>query len=175
MSSDQWRAIPGWEGYYEASTSGQVRSIPRTVTSTTGVTAKRVGRIIRSRASRTGYRLITLSRDGVAKTFTVHQLIALAFLGPRPERMAVCHNDGNRQNNAATNLRYDTYSANELDKVAHGTHSQSRKTHCPKGHAYDEANTIFTKGGRSRLCRTCNRASCAAAYQRRTLTQRSAS
>ena len=51
----------------------------------------------------------------------VHQLVAEAFLGPCPQGMEVCHNDGDRANNKLENLRYDTRKANHADKRVHGT------------------------------------------------------
>jgi hypothetical protein len=52
----------------------------------------------------------------------VHQLVAEAFIGACPEEMEVCHRDGNRANNALSNLRYDTRKNNHADKRLHGTH-----------------------------------------------------
>jgi len=46
---------------------------------------------------------------------SVHRLVMLAFRGPCPENMAVCHGDGDRTNNRLDNLRYDTYAANYQD------------------------------------------------------------
>ena len=69
---------------------------------------------------------ITLHRAGYVKTFTVHRLILLAFVGPCPEGMEACHNDGNASNNNLANLRWDTHINNEKDKVLHGTNVGSR-------------------------------------------------
>ena len=50
----------------------------------------------------------------------MHTLIALAFLGPRPNGLWVCHNDGVPTNNRAENLRYDTPTSNTADSIKHG-------------------------------------------------------
>jgi hypothetical protein len=52
--------------------------------------------------------------------FHVHRLVLLAFVGPAPEGMECCHNDGNKANNALSNLRWDTRSANMKDRTRHG-------------------------------------------------------
>lgn len=58
----------------------------------------------------------------------VHQEVATAFLGTRPAGMDVCHNDGTRDNNCASNLRYDTRSGNFADKLKHGTHNRGENS-----------------------------------------------
>ena len=68
-----------------------------------------------------GYEQVYLSVDGNKTQMTVHQLVLTAFVGPRPECMEACHNDGNRRNNAVENLRWDTTLANVADKRKHGT------------------------------------------------------
>lgn len=79
------------------------------------------------------------------------------FVGLRPDGLEVCHNDGVHTNNQLTNLRYDTRRENLRDRVRHGTfrNGRSERTHCPKGHEYDAANTRVTRG--QRFCRACNR------------------
>jgi hypothetical protein len=90
---------------------------------------------------------------------TVHHLVARAFIGERPDGLQVCHGDGNKTNNAAANLRYDSISANVRDSVEHGTQVHARKTKCSQGHAFDAANTkwVNTPSGRGRQCRICHR------------------
>lgn len=63
---------------------------------------------------------VTLCSDAGHYTTVVHRIVAMAFLGPRPEGMSVCHNDGDKTNNRAANLRYDTHKANIADRDKHG-------------------------------------------------------
>ena len=67
-----------------------------------------------------GY-LFTMGRiDGKQVALYSHQLVALAWIGPRPDGMHVCHWDGDPQNNNVENLRYDTPSGNAMDTIRHG-------------------------------------------------------
>jgi hypothetical protein len=103
---ENWRPVP-IEGFssYEVSDLGRIR---------------RLGRILAFKTNAQGYKAIGLRKPGVRKWFSVHQLTLLAFVGPRPEGQCCCHNDGNPANNRLGNLRWDTYSANMLDKHRHG-------------------------------------------------------
>lgn len=64
--------------------------------------------------------------------FQVHRLILLTFVGPCPDGMECCHNDGNAANNRRENLRWDTYKANAKDRIAHGTHPAGEKNPAAK-------------------------------------------
>lgn len=77
----------------------------------------------------TGYRMVTLP-DRVPRT--VHSLVLLAFVGPRPDGMESCHNDGSKTNNALSNLRYDTNKANQADRIKHGTSRLGELHGCAK-------------------------------------------
>jgi len=55
------------------------------------------------------------------KSYNIHALVAKHFIGPRPEGMVCCHNDGDCLNNHVSNLRYDTQKNNNLDRIKHGT------------------------------------------------------
>ena len=57
------------------------------------------------------------------KTYSIHSLVATHFIGPRPDGLVVCHNDGDCLNNHVSNLRYDTQANNNKDKLKHGTAS----------------------------------------------------
>jgi hypothetical protein len=70
---------------------------------------------------RGGYLTVNLSRSGQKSIRYIHSLVLEAFVGPRPPGLIGCHNDGDRTNNRLGNLRWDTYKANEADKVRHGT------------------------------------------------------
>jgi len=73
--------------------------------------------------------------------------------------MEGCHNNGDKDNNRLSNLRWDTPSSNSLDLVRHGTHNQARKTHCPRGHRLEAPNlkASYLASGR-RGCLSCHRA-----------------
>ncbi len=111
-----WKDIPGFEGRYQASTYGRIRSVDRPVRVTShGVEAVRMvkGRILRPGKQGTGHLTVVLGRE--YGSMPVHAAVALTFLGPRPAGKDVCHNDGNPQNNCIENLRYDNRTANILD------------------------------------------------------------
>lgn len=138
---EEWRSIPGYEGRWEASNWGRVRSLPRPRTR---------GGVLSQRLNKRGYLSVTLGRE----THEVHRLIALAFIGPRPDGMETRHLDGNPLNCQEVNLAYGPRSANVRDKRAHGTDHNVNKTHCPQGHPYDESNTRIYQG--RRYCKTCS-------------------
>ncbi|MEU8829426.1 NUMOD4 motif-containing HNH endonuclease [Streptomyces sp900116325] len=141
-----WRPIAGYGANYEVNDLGQVRSRPRRRTK---------GGILRLKIAKVGYPMVSLCANGKQESRFVHHLVAEAFLGPRPEGLQVRHLDGNPLNCTISNLAYGTRSENERDKLRHGTDHNARKTHCPQGHPYDEANTYVNRGRRN--CRACNR------------------
>jgi hypothetical protein len=123
--TEEWRWVPGWEGFYEVSNYGSVRSVDRLITWETrlGPRASMLTGKPRSPTIGTdGYLHVTLSRPGPKReNLAVHRLVALAFLGPPPPGSEVCHNDGVRTNNKISNLRWGTRASNFADKLAHGT------------------------------------------------------
>lgn len=157
QSIEEWRPVPDYEGIYEVSDHGNVRSLDRTVTYRSGMVKPIGGRIMRPSVNQHGYLQLSLFKDGVGVTITVHKLVAKAFLAmPATDGLEVCHGDGNRQHNWASNLRWDTRTGNARDALTHGTHPKASKTHCPSGHPYSGENLIVTKGG-GRQCKTCKR------------------
>jgi hypothetical protein len=99
-----WKLIPGFDGMYEASNLGRLRS------------KWRGGRILRQCVKDTGYLFVNLSGGNVRRT---HSLVMQAFHGLRPRGLEVRHLDGDKTNNALTNLEYATRSRNLLDKKWH--------------------------------------------------------
>jgi hypothetical protein len=82
-----------------------------------------------------------------------------AFVGPCPEGMEVCHNNGDPTDNRMENLRYGTHSSNEQDKLIHGTDHQKNKDKCPRGHDLVHPNLTANKSRNGwRECLSCNRA-----------------
>jgi hypothetical protein len=110
-----WAAIPDYEGLYEASDAGRIRSLSRL-----DRLGRRCGRILKPHALPAGYLQVGLSRDGKVRQFYVHRLVAATFIGPCPEGMEVRHWDGDPANNAVPNLLYGTHKDNSADMIRHG-------------------------------------------------------
>jgi hypothetical protein len=121
MTDVEWRAVVGYEGLYEVSACGQIRSLPRLAPHYTGVMLTRGGRLLKGCYDAKGYRRVSLCREGRTRGFHVHTLVAAAFLGPRPPGMVTRHKDGNTKNNSVTNLAYGTSQDNSDDMRLHGT------------------------------------------------------
>lgn len=155
MGTETWLPVPGYECEYEVSDQGRVRSQTRTIQHR-GSPTLLWGRLMSTPPNKDGYPMVTLCRDGKRQQVYVHDLVAAVFLGPKPEGMQVRHRNDIKADCRAENLLYGTRSQNQLDAVANGIHPQARKTHCPRGHRYDEENTYRSRQGR-RYCRTCAR------------------
>lgn len=116
---EEWTAVPGWEGLYEVSDRGRVRSLDRVVPGRHGPTRYK-GRILTPAGKK--YPIVTLAETGAGRRVcrTIHSLVMEGFVGPCPEGLEVCHNDGDGWNNRLDNLRYDTRSENAKDTYRHG-------------------------------------------------------
>lgn len=124
-----WKSVPGYEGFYEVSNFGQVRSIDRITLRKDGTPYQKMpGKIFKPGIDKINRKHVDFYVMGKRHCFYVHYLVLLAFVGPRPEGMDCCHNDGNPLNNHIDNLRYDTRSGNLQDKVQHGTHNRGEKS-----------------------------------------------
>jgi hypothetical protein len=143
---EEWRSIAGYTRY-EVSNTGLIRS------------RKSYGyKILYQGLGVRGYPQVILWRDGRGRTHSVHALVATTFFGPRPQGLQVRHLDGDKFHNQVENLAYGTPSENQYDRVRHGRNWEANKTHCVRGHPFDEANTYITTRGHRR-CRTCLQAS----------------
>lgn len=110
----EWRKIPGFSRY-SVSERGDVRRDVMVHRSPPG----QCSAVPNDR----GYIKTSLTGDdGRHRTITVHTLVALAFLGPRPPGLFICHGDQDRTNNHHRNLRYDTPRANTRDTMLVGAH-----------------------------------------------------
>lgn len=132
---EEFKSIPGYEGLYEVSNLGNVKSLERY--DLRG--HKRREKILKP-AKAQGYEFVTLSANGEKKAKKVHQLVMLAFVGPVPDGMMVLHGPNGKTDNSLSNLRYGTSSENSLDQTRDGTNVNRNKTKCPRGHELDGLN-----------------------------------
>lgn len=117
---EEWKDIAGYEDLYQVSNYGRVKSLDRI---SAYRSRKTKGVLLKQSTRKDGYLLVSLWKNGCHYNGLVHQLVARAFKGPRPDGLQVCHEDGVQSNCAASNFRYDTPIGNNRDKRRHGTSS----------------------------------------------------
>ena len=166
LPDEKWRAVVGYEGSYEVSSLGGVRSLDRVVTYPNGVKRKFEGRFLKLAIGQGGYPSVQLKINGVRKSAFVHHLVLEAFVGPRPDGCIALHWDDNRNDNRVENLRWGTHSENRRDAVRNGRHSSSHVTACTLGHLLADWNLVKShlRNGRRR-CRSCHNARSAPAVR----------
>lgn len=106
---EEWCDITGYAGSYQVSDWGRVWS-------------HYTHCYLKTDVVNGGYHRVTLFNKGKRKRFFIHRLVLETFVGVCPKGMQACHNDGDPDNNRLSNLRWDTCSANNLDKRLHDTH-----------------------------------------------------
>lgn len=168
MSPEVWTPVPGWEGLYEVSDHGAVRSLDR---------VDRFGRYFHGQTLsadtiKGGYKRVTMASGSRRERRQIHHLVLEAFVGPRPMGMEGCHGNGHPDDNRLANLRWDTRPENARDTVRHGTHRNAKKTHCPRNHPLAEPNLVVAEAARGkRKCLACHRARGFAQHRGETVTQ----
>lgn len=152
--SEEWRAVPGYEGAYEVSDLGRVRSVDRR----DELGRTRRGVVLKPSVRADGHAQVALSREGRVRAAKVHVLVAAAFLGARPSGLDIRHVNGDGLDNRLENIRYGTRRDNLLDAVEHGTHAMTKRTTCPRGHALVEPNLVESARALGhRQCKACAR------------------
>lgn len=120
-TQEQWLPVVGHVGY-EVSDHGRVRSY-RSQGKTVALNPS--AHVLIVRRTKAGYGQVTLAEP--RRKRYVHELVAAAFLGPRPAGMDVAHWDNDGMNNRPENLRYATAVENMADKLRHGTHNRGER------------------------------------------------
>lgn len=103
---EEWREVPQCDNY-EVSNFGRVRHAEK-------------GTIKGAPVAKNGYRVVNLWRRGIGRVYTVHSLVAEAFVGARPSGWSVNHIDGDKMNNSPENLEYLTLADNSRHQAAIG-------------------------------------------------------
>lgn len=120
---EEWKSVKGYEGYYEVSNYGNVRSVHRVLTYNNGAlrewTSIPIKQHIRKR-----YLSVLFNKKATAKHYCVHRLVATAFIGDCPEGLQVNHKDGIKNNNFQWNLEYVTAKENIQHSYRYGLNNK---------------------------------------------------
>ena len=109
---EKWKDIEGYEGIYQVSDGGRIRSVDRVVISKNGVKREVKGQLMKQSTSKYGYKVIILRKDGIKKNHRVHRLVAESFINKEKGKTLINHKDGNKRNNRVENLEWCTNSEN---------------------------------------------------------------
>ena len=139
--NEVWKDIPGYEGLYQVSNLGRVKSLERVTARERLLIAKE--RILQP-AERKGYLLVAIGARGERKTYSVHRLVAQAFIPNTENKRTVNHKDGNKHNNAVSNLEWNTDAENMRHAISTGLmkHQKNNKTSTPVAQYDKEMNLI---------------------------------
>lgn len=124
-----WRAIPGWEKFYEVSDAGRVRSLPR-MSAVNGLTPERkrlMGGNIRKPTKCEGYLFVALTAEGRKKRYGVHQLVLMAFRGMPLAGQLSRHLNSEPSDNQLDNLEWATQTENMQDRLARGLYAKGSR------------------------------------------------
>ncbi len=138
---EEWKVVPGYDDWYEVSDLGRVRSWKN------GKWGRRpTSRPLALTSVHHGYRQVHLSRSRTdVRPFLVHQLVLLAFVGPRPKGYGGLHRNGDPADNRLENLYYGTQKENGQDMVRHGRAPKTPYKLSPEQTA--EAQQRYALGG----------------------------
>lgn len=157
---EQWLPVVGWEGLYEVSDLGRVRSIERVVVDVLGRSRRWPSVLLTPFKDDKGYLRVRLWRAGRgAPSVPLHRLVAATFIGLRPDEQVVRHKNGNSEDNSLSNLWYGSVADNNRDLLDHGSWSNGRDRweSCKRGHELRDENLVPSSLP-SRECLSCSRA-----------------
>lgn len=123
-----WKAIAGYEGSYEVSTLGRVRSLDKP-DATSGPRKGRIRKLVPVGADAQQYLSVVLSKNNVVRCSRVHALVLETFVRARLPGEQARHLNGCSTDNRLSNLAWGTVEQNTADKFAHGSIQQGEKHH----------------------------------------------
>lgn len=125
--NEEWREIPGSDGFYEVSSLGRARSWRKKSGRRANIRAEQP-KILSSACDADGYHRFVFLASGIRKTVKVHRMILLAFIGPPLDADEQgCHLDGNVDNNRLENLAWGTAKTNAQHRRLHGTNAEGAR------------------------------------------------
>jgi len=118
LPGEIWKEVAGYEGLYEASNLGRIRSVPRTLIDGLGRARRYRSKILTGGVSDKGYWAVMMCRGSVQRMTLISRLVAETFI-PNPDGKAeVNHKDGNKNDNSVNNLEWMTHQENSLHRNA---------------------------------------------------------
>ena len=127
MEKEIWKDVPGYEGLYEVSNLGRVKSLSRVVIRSDGHRQPVPGKILKNAVNSNGYALVSLCNTGNQKNYFIHTLVAIAFLNHKPDgyNIVVDHINNNGLDNKVENLQLISHRLNmSKDKFRLGKSSR---------------------------------------------------
>jgi len=124
MQKEIWKDIPDYEGLYQVSNLGRVRSLDRVIKGKSGCKRLKREKILKNSSNSKGYLFVCLCKDSNLKRYLVHRLVCLAFIGKSDK--TVDHLDENKQNNCLTNLEYVSMKEN-INRYWNKTRNHQKK------------------------------------------------
>ncbi len=146
MAGECWRPFPGYEGIYEVSDMGRVRSLDRIVRGRNGFPRPVRGKLMTPCIGGGGYLHVGVRRDNKALSVVVHRAVLIAFVGPAPEGCEACHGPAGRLVNTLANLRWGTRMDNVQDKKLFGRTIEGEKNPHAKLRECDVIEILSTPG-----------------------------
>ena len=157
-SVEEWKPAPRWEGFYEVSNLGRIRTVQRKMVRSNGIPQTIRSRIRQPSPLKSGHYSLYLRHRERKEFHYVHRLVVEAFLGPIPDGKEVRHLNGKPEDNRLENLAIGTRSEQRFDDVRNGVHWAANKVVCKRGHLLEGANLVarrFKEDGH-RICLPCN-------------------
>ena len=128
--SEIWKDIEGYEGLYQVSNYGRVRSLDRYVKQNHNTKQLKKGKIIKQQKGHKGYLILSLCKDKKRKTFKVHRLVAQAFIPNLENKPQVNHINGDKTDNRIENLEWATNGENGLHAYKNGLRPNVKSVIC---------------------------------------------
>ena len=126
MNAEIWKDVVGYEGIYQCSNIGRIKSLDHKVYHSNYKYRIQKGRIISVSKSKKGYLQVSLSKNGKRFHTGVHRIMAISFIDNPENKPQVNHIDGNKENNLLSNLEWVTNSENQIHAINGGLCSHNR-------------------------------------------------
>ena len=110
----------------KVSDDGKVYTLDHSYLRKNGRADNRKGKQLKPKIDKYGYETIVLTKDGIRKNYTIHKLVALAFIPNLENKTTINHKDGNKRNNNVSNLEWATEKENQVHKWKNGLANYKR-------------------------------------------------